>query len=61
MNQPKYDFQTNESFLDYEFESDGPNGKQKAWLPKKNSATIGKQLITAHRQSVGLPFFIASP
>jgi hypothetical protein len=29
LNQAKYDFQTNDSFLDYEFESDGPNGKIK--------------------------------
>ncbi len=29
MNQPQYKFQTNESFLDFEFESTGPNGRIK--------------------------------
>ncbi len=29
MNQPKYEFQTNDSYLDFEFESDGPKGRIK--------------------------------
>lgn len=29
MNQPQYEFQTNDSFLDFEFESQGPNGRIK--------------------------------
>lgn len=29
MNLERYDYSTNETFLDYEFESDGPNGKIK--------------------------------
>lgn len=29
MNQPQYEFQTNESYLDFEFESQGPNGRIK--------------------------------
>jgi hypothetical protein len=29
VNQPQYGFQTNDSFLDFEFESNGPNGRIK--------------------------------
>lgn len=29
MNQPQYQFHTNESYLDFEFESNGPNGRIK--------------------------------
>lgn len=29
VNQPYYEFQTNESYLDFEFESNGPNGRIK--------------------------------
>lgn len=29
MNQPQYRFQTNDSYLDFEFESNGPNGRIK--------------------------------
>src|SRR5471030_1349254 len=43
MNLPKYNYQTNETFLDYEFYSDGPAGRIKKVVRYSIKYTLGNE------------------